>query len=79
MRKPKFLKVHWHDAQSVDGWTFKSDIEPSLAMVVTLGHLVKEDVDTVVIALNHDETNDSYSCFINIPKKWIVQRKTVKA
>ena len=74
----KHYKVHWNDAVSTDAWTPSGDIVPALALIETIGIFVKENEDVIVLALSYDTTNDNYSNFINIPKKWIVQRKLIK-
>ena len=77
--KSKYVKIHWRDAVSVDEWTSAADIVSESALIETLGILINETEEIITVALNHDQSNDSYSCFINIPKGWIVQRKVVKA
>jgi hypothetical protein len=74
----KYIKVHWRDATSVDAWTAKEDIEPVCHLICTLGALVKESEDALVVALNHDSDEGSYSQFITIPKAWIVEKRFIK-
>lgn len=78
MKPLKYVKIHWHDAQSVDDWTASADLKPSLALIETIGILKEEDDLAVVIALNYDSTNDNYSCAISIPKNCIVQKRIIK-
>lgn len=79
MKTSKYVKVHWRDATSVDAWTPTSEITPECHMIETLGILVTENEETIVVALNHDPEGEAYSQFITIPKPWIIQRKNVKA
>lgn len=74
----KLVRVEWFDAVSVDGWTQSSEIKPELHLIETVGILIAETDDVITVALNHDTTGDSYSCFINIPKPWIQSRKSLR-
>lgn len=78
-RKHKILLVTWLDAESIDGWTEGDQIDHEIAPVVSIGFLLKEDPESITLALNHDTKNDSYSCIMKIPAGMIVNRKIVRA
>lgn len=71
----KMVSIVWNDAQSIDAWTGIDDICGSLAEIHTLGFLIKKTRWSLTVALNHDISNDAYSCMIIIPKKWIKEIK----
>lgn len=76
--KKQYVKILWNDAVSVDAWTSAEEIIPESAVIETVGMLVTENDDIVVVALSHDTNNDKYSSYINIPKKWIIKRKIMR-
>lgn len=74
---PIMLSVHWRDATSVDEWTFPVDIEHRCNIIHSVGILVNETKDLITLALNHDTDSSALSCFIVIPKVWLVSRKVL--
>ena len=56
--------IKWKDAVSIDPWTSKDEISPDCHIIYTVGILIKEDKDAVIVALNHDTNSDNFSCFI---------------
>ena len=68
------LHVTWKDAVSVDEWTHIDEIVPTFHMIESVGMLVKEDDDTLVLGLNHDVDSGNWACFIHIPKDMIMVR-----
>lgn len=75
----KLVYIEWLDAQSTDDWTGVDDIKADeLATIHTYGQLIKKTKKSVTVALNHDVTNNNYSCFIAIPLGWIKKYKEVK-
>ncbi len=74
----KQVKIKWSDAQSIDEWTHSAELCGSLAIVNTMGFLVKSTKHSYTVALNYDETNDNYSCFIMIPKKSVKEFRLLK-
>ncbi|RTL05271.1 hypothetical protein EKK58_08410 [Candidatus Dependentiae bacterium] len=71
------IYVVWNDAVSYDSWTSLEDISAELAEIHTLGFIVSETPEVLSVALNFDVDNESVSCMINIPKQWIVSRKSI--
>jgi hypothetical protein len=70
--------VSWKDAVSVDEWTAKADISPTFHIIRTLGFIVAETGESLVLALNHDTTADNFACFIHIPLEMIISRREIK-
>ncbi len=67
--------VLWKDAVSVDPWTHVDEIKPTYHLIETVGFIVKESNEAVVVALSHDMNSNNYCCFIHIPKEMVVLRK----
>lgn len=72
------VRVTWKDATSVDEWTSAEEISPECHTIETVGILVAESEEILTVALNHDVSGNSYSCYINIPKAWIVSRRKLR-
>lgn len=75
----KIIYIEWNDAVSADGWSDTSEIEPELALIVTVGILIKETDDIITVGLNQDITNEKHSCIMHIPKPWIKSKRIIKA
>ena len=64
--------VVWDDAFSVDEWTpIEEIIDETSAVVRSAGFLIKETDKYLILALNHDTTNDNLSCVVFIPTKMV--------
>lgn len=60
--------VIWDDAFSVDEWmAADAVVEEKGTMVHSVGFLIKKTKDHLILALNHDTSNDQLSCIIYIP------------
>lgn len=65
--------IIWNDACSTDDWLAIDEAKKStLARIHTLGFIVNQTDDNLIVALNHDISNNSVSQFITIPKPWIL-------
>ena len=63
----KKVIVHWTDSSSIDGWTWRSDMEMKLAEITTIGFLVEETANLLCVASSvHDD--DQFNGIIFIPK-----------
>ena len=76
---PKFkyplFHIEWDDATTDNGWEeVPENLEPSLA--ITVGFLVRETKDHLLIASTYDETHTNAR--LQIPKKLIKSRKEIK-
>jgi len=85
--KNKGIYVEWVDSASLDAWATIKELEKILSTkshpIKTLGWLIKETEDSILVAENWDEKTEAteestYSCVIRIPKKMISKRKWVK-
>lgn len=82
--KPKLKKpikyplvlVEWEDPVSHDPWTSESELdaefEKGVPIVQTVGFLIRESEERIVVALNYETTNENFSCFIVIPLTSVV-------
>lgn len=73
--KYKLIEVVWDDSITDSGWeATPENLEPSLA--VTVGFLVRETQEHILIASTYDE--DHTNARLQIPKKCIKSRKELK-
>jgi hypothetical protein len=56
---PPIVEVTWEDAESDHGWEPSADTDMSPAMAVTVGFLIKDESERVVIASTCDAQNNS--------------------
>lgn len=71
--------ISWTDAVSTDDWTdikIAKELKPYL--MHSVGFVLNEDKECVVIALTWDFEGDSVSQFLSIPKRWIKDRQVVR-
>ena len=69
--------VEWIDAVAHVGWEQKcAGIRP--ALIITVGKLVHEDKDCIVLAGTFSPNDDETNGRMAIPKGWIKNRKTIK-
>lgn len=81
-KKPILEKILWDDAGNFvindDTWSSKKAIVKSYHdanfSVSSVGHLLFEDKDSVVIAQSHDIHYDQFANALRIPKKMIKER-----
>jgi hypothetical protein len=71
---PKVILVEWIDAVCSAGWEIES--KPELHPCTTLGYLITEDAEAVVIASTL--SLGSNNARMVIPKAWIKKRKEIK-
>lgn len=70
--------VLWQDAVSEDAWKHRSDISPHYHKIQSIGVLIAETDQVLTLGLNHDLTEDNFSCFIHIPKVMILARHKIR-
>jgi len=70
---PKVILVEWIDAVCSSGWEI--DSKPELHPCTTLGYLITEDTDAIVIASTL--SLGSNNARMIIPKAWIKKRKEI--
>ncbi len=74
MDTSKVILVEWIDAVCSSGWEI--DSKPELHPCITLGYLITEDAEAVVIASTL--SLGSNNARMIIPKAWIKKRKEIK-
>ena len=63
----KVVHVSWLDSMSNCEWTYADEIEDALKVTHSVGFLVKETENSLVIALSLDPQTDSVHSFKHIP------------
>lgn len=72
----KAMHIKWIDSISQSGWL---DSPSKLDMrCETIGWFVKEDKDSIIVALNRSHENDGVGHIIQIPKAAIKSKKWIK-
>jgi hypothetical protein len=74
----QYAVVEWIDACSSDEWEEANEISLSPQLIVTLGIIFEITRDKIVLAMNYDRENDSYSCMMAIPSGMILSIKIMK-
>ena len=79
-RKLKIVYIEWVDAAGREGWenvehVIKTDFQKSIK---TVGYILKEDENEIVVTGSYDESNDTCLSYIMIPKSAIRDRKGVE-
>lgn len=69
--------VDWVDPHSVDPWESLENLRTDVAKIVSIGFVVKETEDALVLSLNWDAAEKNTSCAMIIPKQCITKRRTV--
>lgn len=71
------IEVIWDDASSDSGWHTRSQVKFEKQIVVTIGFLVAENKDYIIIGHTYTLPED-YLGWFQIPKGMIISRKTLK-
>jgi len=71
------VEIRWDDAETSGGWEQATDLAPKHAEAITVGFLVAETADHVVIANTVGE-DGSTNGRIQIPSKMILKRRTMR-
>jgi len=75
----KMLYIEWVDSLGQSHWQFKSDIEErSVTKVITVGIVVHEDKEQLVIAHSQSLDTDEWNSAIHIPKCCITKKRILK-
>ena len=65
------VRVVWYDAESSDDWQDVEGINRTVRPIRTVGYLIEETDDHIVVAQNHDPHNGKISMIMTIPNVWI--------
>lgn len=71
------VEIRWDDAETSGGWEQASDLKPVHAEAITVGFVVAETKDHVVIASTIGE-DGSTNGRIQIPVKMILKRRMMR-
>lgn len=64
--------IRWEDATSCDAWTdYIEASEMECHTIETLGFIISDSAERLVLALSCDKTEGAVSNYIAIPKSWI--------
>lgn len=76
MKAKRGIYLEWVDSRSTDEWTVEEHlkIDGERYRIHTLGILISESKNAIVVALNVDTHSPSAACFIEIPKSVIRKR-----
>lgn len=74
MPESRYEQILWVDARSDDGWTALDDLDVRLASIATVGRVVSETDDVIVVASSEDSRTRQLSAIVYIPKACIVKR-----
>lgn len=73
----EFVKWRKHDDhQSLAAWVSAAQINIEYEFIETVGHLVKENQDLLVIAMSKEAQDGEFEKVVTIPKNAIEIRKT---
>jgi hypothetical protein len=70
--------VDWTDAESEDSWSDLSTFDGVLPVVRTVGFLLIDSQDSIVVAQNFDPKNTQVSMVMTIPKGMIIRRMDLR-
>jgi len=73
----KPVYIEWLDSHGGEGWIRSDDINEPKLLIKTIGWLVKEHSDYVILTTSYNEWNNILSQ-LAIPKVAIVKRKIIK-
>jgi len=73
----EMVYVEWEDAQSIDDWTQIEDLSADLALVKTLGYLLKRTAKSIVVSVAWTPETKQSCCNLVIPKGCILKIKHV--
>jgi len=68
------VEVNWKDAQTSHGWEHSDEVELDIPIVTTIGFLIKESEDALMIASSVG-TDKHTNARMLIPKGMVVSRK----
>lgn len=69
--------IEWTDARTEEGWTEQDDIEPRLAHVTTIGFLVKETDEMLIVAGSVDAKTQQVFSLTFIPLQCVESRSVL--
>lgn len=77
MRKLPAVHIQWKDSEASNEWTPTADVTDVLETTHTVGLLIKETDEFLLVALSFDPATESINSFKKIPRAAIVSTKTL--
>jgi hypothetical protein len=78
--KYPIVYIQWRDATSVDAWELVSEAIAFRAHLIhSVGWLIAEDKEQIMIALNFDPDSGDASQYLIIPRNWCEVLKTLRS
>ena len=75
----KVVEIHWYDANARSSWGSRQDyLEHSIAQVVTVGYLFKQNDKEVMVVSSQGVDFDDCNGGISIPLTWISKMKVIR-
>ena len=72
--------IQWGDAESIDQWESIKELKAEcLPTIYSVGWILRETKDVVVMCCNFDKQNEKASCIMLIPKSMIIKRRKLNA
>jgi len=75
--RKKILLIDWVDSSSANGWNHIEAINPSLKICTSIGFLINETKDALILAAHLSFDPDLCSGDISIPKVAIIRRRAI--
>jgi len=70
----KIVEITWHDAASSNRWmTAEEALDSALGTVRTVGRIVKQDAEKVIIVGSVCPGNQNLSEVVAIPAPWVIE------
>ena len=69
--------IQWYDASSDHGWQDCKDVGAHKGLTYSVGFVIKETKQAVVLANTWDEESDTCNCLMTIPLGMIKKRRVM--
>ena len=75
-RRPRLIAVRWVDSSSLGSrvWKWPEDVGGRCSTITSVGHLILENSDLIVVASHHGDDDRAFAGEITIPKVAIRRR-----
>lgn len=73
----QIVHVQWVDSQSQNGWHDLSDLELERSITHSVGLLITDNKEYIVVAHSFDPETDHYNGIMRIPKACILKTRTI--
>lgn len=73
----KLVYVEWLDSESQDGWHPIDGLDTSMTHINSVGYLIVDEPDRIVLGPNYDKKNHAVCQPITIPRCCIVKMEEI--